>query len=84
MQQAPPANFNYGIAGSSDVDWDGGRGRCRGRAGAVAVRGAGNCAMPLPPLKLWMASVTVSPRTEVTCNAPSSYRGLTHPLILTL
>lgn len=30
MQQAPPADFNDGVARSGDVDWDGGWGRCRG------------------------------------------------------
>ncbi len=33
---------------------------------------AGNWAIPAPPLVLWMVSVTVSPRTDVTCTSPSS------------
>ena len=40
-------------------------------AGPVRAR-LGNCALPLPPLVLWMVSVTVSPRTEVTCWASSA------------
>lgn len=30
---------------------------------------AGNWACPLPPLVLWIMSVTVLPRTDVTCNS---------------
>ena len=40
MQQAPPADFKNRIAGSSDVDWDGGWGRCRCRGRCRGSQGS--------------------------------------------
>ena len=39
-----------------------------GPAAGPCMERYGNCALPLPPLVLWMVSVTVSPSTDVTCS----------------